>query len=74
MPRDLPPGGRLKITVPADRLPASWADLPLTIEPSFTGVGRREASAQTADLKIAVEESSPAIAELTGPKFMTADN
>ena len=62
LPRDLPPGGRLKITVPADRLPASWAAGPLTIEPSFTGVGRLEASAQTADLKIAVEESSAAIA------------
>ena len=62
MPQDLPPGGRLKMTVPADRLPSSWANRPLTVEPSFTGVGRREASAQTADLKIAVEQSSSAIA------------
>ena len=62
LPCDLPPGGRLTITVPADRLPASWAAGPLTIEPSFTGVGRREASAQTADLKIAVAKSSSAIA------------
>jgi hypothetical protein len=62
LPRDLPPGGRLKITVPADRLPSSWANLPLTVEPSFTGVGRREASAQTADLKIEVEKKSSAIA------------
>ena len=47
MPQDLPPGGRLKLTVPADRLPASWANLPLKIEPSFTGVGQAEAPAET---------------------------
>ena len=29
MPQDLPPGGRLKVTVPADRLPPSWASLAL---------------------------------------------
>jgi hypothetical protein len=62
LPRDLAPGDRLKITVPADRLPAGWASLPLTVEPSFARVGGREVSAQTADLKIAVEEASSVIA------------
>ncbi len=59
---DLPPGGRLRLTVAADRLPSSWANQTLTVGPSFTGVGRRNAPAQTADLKIAVEQRSRAIA------------
>ena len=62
LPKDLAPGARLTLTVPADRLPSSWASLPLTVEASFTGVGAREVSAQTADLKIAIEERPSAIA------------
>jgi hypothetical protein len=52
IPRDLPPGGRLKLLVPADRLPSSRANRALEIEPSFTGVGQVEVSADRADLKI----------------------
>ena len=56
MPQDLPPGVRLKVTVPADRLPTSWANRALKIEPSFTGVGQAEAVAERADLKISIEK------------------
>jgi hypothetical protein len=62
LPEDLPPCGRLKITVPTDRLPLSWANLPLRIEPSFTGVGQTEAPPARADLKIAIEGSVAGIA------------
>ena len=55
MPQDLPPGVRLKVTVPADRLPTSWANRALKIEPSFTGVGQVEVVAERADLKISIE-------------------
>jgi hypothetical protein len=52
LPRDLAAGDRLTMTVPTDRLPPSWANRPLRVEPSFAQVGHREASPQSADLKI----------------------
>jgi hypothetical protein len=52
LPRDLPPGGRLRMVLPADRLPSSWANLSLRIEPSFAGVGAVEVPPELADLKI----------------------
>jgi len=53
--RDIPAGASLKVAVPADRLPSTWANLALRVEPSFAGVGHVEASPQTADLKISVD-------------------
>jgi hypothetical protein len=55
LPRDVPAGGRVAVSVPADRLPPGWANSRLRIEPSFTSVGHFEAPPETADLKIAVD-------------------
>jgi hypothetical protein len=52
LPCDLPPGARLNLEVPADRLPPEWADLSLRAEPAFTGVAQAEASSEEADIKI----------------------
>jgi hypothetical protein len=62
LPEDLPPGGRLKVTVPFDRLPPNWASRPLVIEPSFAGVGRNEVAPAKAGLKISIERTTTKIA------------
>jgi hypothetical protein len=61
LPEDVPPGGRLKVRVPVDRLPASWAGRTLEIEPSFSGLGQAEAPAETADIKLSITGQPTAI-------------
>jgi hypothetical protein len=63
MPEDLPPGGCVKLRVPADRLPSSWVGRALTIEPSFSGVGQAEAPAETADLRLSIKQAPSDIAQ-----------
>lgn len=62
LPADLPPGGRLTVTVPADRWPSSWAGSPLRVEPTFARVGSREAAPGSADLTIAADRPAAEIA------------
>jgi hypothetical protein len=62
LPQDLPPGGRLKLVLRSDRLPSSWATLPLKVEPAFASVGELEVPAQTADLQIREEPHSADVA------------
>jgi hypothetical protein len=72
LPEDLPPGGRLTMTIPADRLPSSWANWPLRIEPTFSGVGRTELAAVRADLRIAIERSTTGLARAPKPSSARA--
>jgi len=67
LPQDLPAGGCLKVAVPADRLPSTWAGLSLRVEPSFARVGHVEASPQAADLKISVDEVATEVARSRAP-------
>jgi len=67
LPQDLPAGGCLKVAVPADRLPSSWAKLPLQVEPSFVRVGHVEASPRAADLKISVDGLATEVARSRAP-------
>jgi hypothetical protein len=62
LPHDLPPGGELKMVLPADRLPSSWTKLPLQVEPAFATVGQVEVPPGMADLRIAVDRVSPEVA------------
>jgi hypothetical protein len=62
LPGDLPPGGRLTVAVPADRLPPEWSQRALEIEPAFTQVGQIEAAPQSADLKIFVDVPATQVA------------
>jgi hypothetical protein len=62
LPRDLPPGGRLDLAVPVDRLPPDWANRPLQVEPSFARVGHLEASPQAALLKLSSDGPAPEVA------------
>jgi hypothetical protein len=62
LPEDLPPGGRLRLVLRADRLPASWAKLPWKIEPAFAGVGEVEVPPPIADLRISEERLAPDVA------------
>ncbi len=66
LPYDLPPGGRLSVTIPLDRLPATWCDRPVRVEPSFTGIGRADAPPHAAEIKLAVEGAEPR-AEIASP-------
>jgi hypothetical protein len=67
LPADLPPGGRLKLVVPADRWPSSWKDLPLRVLPTFARVGHVEAAAGSADLTIAADRPATEIARPLPP-------
>jgi len=67
LPADVPPGGRLRVAVPVDRLPASWKDFGVEVVPSFSRVGRREAAPESADIKISLERPSTIA---TGPRPM----
>jgi hypothetical protein len=62
LPQDLPPGGRLQMVLPADRLPSSWAKLSLKVEPAFAGVGEVEVPPPMADLRISEERLAPDVA------------
>jgi hypothetical protein len=62
LPRDLPPGGRVTVRVPADRLPPCWADSSLRVEPSFAQVGHLEAPPEAADLKISLDRLATDVA------------
>jgi hypothetical protein len=62
LPQDLAPGERLRFKIPTDRLPPSWANHALRIEPCFTGVGSTTAPPANADLKIVIDETAAGIA------------
>ena len=62
LPADLPPGGRMKLVVPADRWPSNWNGIPLRVGPSFVRVGHREAAAGSADLTITADRPPAEIA------------
>jgi hypothetical protein len=53
LPQDLPPGGNLSLALPSDRLPASWANLALDVEPVFTATGQEELSPLRENVRIA---------------------
>jgi hypothetical protein len=55
LPRDVPPGARMTLTVPDDRLPPGWKNRPLWIAPSFAHVGHVEALVQAAEIKLSSE-------------------
>jgi hypothetical protein len=59
---DLPPGGRLNVVIPTDRLPYPWAKSPVQVVPSVAGVGGSEVSAERADLKLLIDQQSTEIA------------
>jgi hypothetical protein len=62
LPRDLPPGGRLRLDIPPDRLPASWADRVLRVEPAFAGLGAPTESSRNADIKMSVDQLPDGVA------------
>ena len=62
LPADLPPGGRLQVTVPADRWPSSWKGQAIRVEPTFARVGHREAAPGSADVAIAADRPTAEIA------------
>jgi hypothetical protein len=62
LPEDLPPGGRLNVVIPTDRLPFRWAKTSVQVVPTVTGVGEREVAQERADLKLSVEQRPREIA------------
>ncbi len=58
VPEDLPPGGRLTIRLPADRVPGQWSGQTFEIVPSFKGVGHALASKESADIMISARTVS----------------
>ena len=62
LPEDLPPGGRLNVVIPTDRLPLRWAKTSVQVVPTVAGVGQREVAPERADLKLSIEQRSTEIA------------
>jgi hypothetical protein len=67
LPADLPPGGRLRAVVPADRRPPSWEGRPIRVELTFARVGHREAATAAADVVIAADHPAAQIARPLPP-------
>jgi hypothetical protein len=67
LPEDLPPGGRLDVVVPTDRLPWNWANRPLRVEPSFVGLDTIEAPPAMSELRIAADRPAAELARSRPP-------
>ena len=62
LPEDLPPGKRLHVAIPTDRLPYGWSKTPLQVVPMVAGVGKSEVSPEQADLKLSIDPQATEVA------------
>jgi hypothetical protein len=65
LPADLAPAEHLSVTIPADRLPPSWAGRPLEVEPAFSLIGHAAAAPLAADLRISLGKPAADVAVST---------